>query len=752
MTENDREQAAERGSDGVRFAPNFSVFVLPPDVVCLYSEGRKFFLHGALYCAIASAIGTGRGLGEVIRALAADFSAREIEEAVRRLFERRFIVRATALSDAAAAYWESLGLLPDNVAENLQEISVQIQSLGGAGTRELQAALAELGVRIVDRDAKLTVVLVSDYLDGRLAEFNSDRLADGQTWLPVQLSGIYSLVGPMFSRGMGACWVCLADRMKWNRQIKAFLARNDAQCVAVSPLDGNILSQGPIGLAAVEIAKAIATGARTDLRDHLISFDLTGSTIARHYVALRPQCTACGSSELRDPQRAPTPIRLQVGGTPVVTSKGYRTLAPSATLAHSRKQISPLTGVVSRLERIGSDLPANATYFATHNFSPRPETADALKVALTQNSFGAGTTAEEAEASALLKGIERVSGIFQGDEIRRMRRFIDFAPGEVILPTDVMLFSDAQYQQANIRLNGVDERSDVPDPFDRSAEFEWSPAWSLRDQRFKHLPTGTLYYFYEGAGDDQLSADASGCAAGNTLEEAIVLGFLELVERDACAIWWHNRLRRPAIDLGRFGDSYIDDLQTQFAAAGREIWTLDTTTDLEVPVVLAVCHWQDQSKERVAFAAGAHFDPRFAALRALTELNRALAVDAMAARPRDQAERVGLDPLPLRDHAYLRGHGRAAPRLARSKNFARLGRREQVHTCVALAKRHGLDFLVLDQTRPDIGVPVVRVIVPGLRHQYRRFAPGRLYDVPVKLGLRKRPLPESQLNPLHPRI
>ena len=50
-----------------------------------------------------------------------------------------------------------------------------------------------------------------------------------------------------------------------------------------------------------------------------------------------------------------------------------------------------------------------------------------------------------------------------------------------------------------------------------------------------------------------------------------------------------------------------------------------------------------------------------------------------------------------------------------------------------IAKRAGLDFLVLDQTRPDIGVPVVRVIVPGLRHFYRRFAPtGRLYDVPVK--------------------
>ena len=82
--------------------------------------------------------------------------------------------------------------------------------------------------------------------------------------------------------------------------------------------------------------------------------------------------------------------------------------------------------------------------------------------------------------------------------------------------------------------------------------------------------------------------------------------------------------------------------------------------------------------------------------------------------------------------------------------FGQLDKREQVMACVNLVKREGLDFLVLDQTRPDIEVPVVRVIVPGLRHFYRRFAPGRLYDVPVKLGWRDRPCRKSELNPLHP--
>ena len=59
-----------------------------------------------------------------------------------------------------------------------------------------------------------------------------------------------------------------------------------------------------------------------------------------------------------------------------------------------------------------------------------------------------------------------------------------------------------------------------------------------------------------------------------------------------------------------------------------------------------------------------------------------------------------------------------------------------------------MELLVLDQTRPDIGMPVVRVVVPGLRHFWQRFAPGRLYDVPVEMGRCDSPLAEDELNPV----
>jgi ribosomal protein S12 methylthiotransferase accessory factor len=55
---------------------------------------------------------------------------------------------------------------------------------------------------------------------------------------------------------------------------------------------------------------------------------------------------------------------------------------------------------------------------------------------------------------------------------------------------------------------------------------------------------------------------------------------------------------------------------------------------------------------------------------------------------------------------------------------------------------------VLDQTRPDIGLAVVKVVVPGMRHFWARLAPGRLYEVPVRLGWLERPLDEDELNPI----
>ena len=416
---------------------------------------------------------------------------------MKRLIERRYILTASRASTGiAAAYWASLGLSPETAEKNLQKCRVRIQSIAVDGATELEAALKELGVRVVKRSPDMTITLVNDYLEAQLEEVNRQHLAEATSWLLVQPSGLFPLVGPVLRPGSGACWTCIAERMKRNREVKALLDRRQAHCITVSPLARHAFGHSAIQLAALEIAKAIASDFRTELNNNIMSLDLLGSTVVKHHVATRPQCPECGRKKLRDPRRAPSPIEIGKGGKLVMTSGGYRSVSPAATVARFRRHVSPLTGVVSRLERIQADLPMNTNYHAAHNFVGPTESVHELRAGLSSGSFGKGSTAEQGEASALMEAIERYSGIFQGDEIRAKRRFIDFAPDEAIAPNQVFLFSDAQLQQ--------DQSPEAPQPeavpalFDPSAKIDWSPVWSLRDERFKYLPTSLLYFFYRG--------------------------------------------------------------------------------------------------------------------------------------------------------------------------------------------------------------------------------------------------------------
>ena len=123
-------------------------------------------------------------------------------------------------------------------------------------------------------------------------------------------------------------------------------------------------------------------------------------------------------------------------------------------------------------------------------------------------------------------------------------------------------------------------------------------------------------------------------------------------------------------------------------------------------------------------------------LRALTELGQMLAWT-------QPGERRANDPETERwlDDATLENQPHLAPilgaRRGRASDFPVLAGddiRDDVVRCRRSVEALGHELLVLDQTRPEIGMPVAKVVVPGLRHCRARLAPGRLYDVPVKLG------------------
>src|SRR5262249_40551 len=151
------------------------------------------------------------------------------------------------------------------------------------------------------------------------------------------------------------------------------------------------------------------------------------------------------------------------------------------------------------------------------------------------------------------EAVERYSCGYFGDEPRQRAR-IDHLGERAVHPQDILQFSQAQYRDREISNTvGSCGCNWVPAPFDAEREIDWTPAWSLTFRRTVWLPTAFCYFRYPLPADHQFCvADSNGCAAGNTLEEAILQGLLELVERDACALWWYNRICRPGIDLASF--------------------------------------------------------------------------------------------------------------------------------------------------------------------------------------------------------
>jgi ribosomal protein S12 methylthiotransferase accessory factor len=318
------------------------------------------------------------------------------------------------------------------------------------------------------------------------------------------------------------------------------------------------------------------------------------------------------------------------------------------------------------------------------------------------------------------------------------------------------LFSESQFEE-RINSNQQDPSGfqHVPERY-RDDPIEWSPARSLVTGQTRFLPSAAVYLGFTGNGSRFCKGDSNGLASGNCLEEAILQGFLELVERDAVALWWYNRVQRPGVDLGSFENPLVSATEDLYAGLDRHLWVLDLTTDLGIPSFAALSAVFDGEREDIIFGFGSHLDAELALMRALSELNQMLPtiLPSMEERrrqllPEFEHAIAWWETARLKDHPYL-----SASTGKPSKNFGEYTRPdhgdilEAVEECVGRANRAGLDVLVHDLTRSDIGFPVVRVMVPGLRHFWRRLAPGRLFDIPVQLGWLEEALPEESMNPV----
>jgi ribosomal protein S12 methylthiotransferase accessory factor len=742
-----------------RFRSCYQVEIIDDQHVFLLAERGNRLFTGEAYVLIAGLLDGSRTVGEVVSAAAEKVSAAEIYYALQQLESLGCTGDAgSALPKPVAAFWEALGLDATAAAQRTGACAVSPVGLNGIATAPLVSALTDLGIDVVE-EAGLAVALVDDYLQPALAALNERCLREDRPWLLAKPVGSTVWIGPLLRPGQTGCWECLAHRLRSSRPVESFVQAQKGyshpRLQGVAALPSTELAAA--ALLATELAKWIAGAPESRLEGSLLTFDLATFGSERHTLVRRPQCPVCGSGASWA-EREPTPVRLEGHGETVSVETGHRTIPPEETLRRFEPHVSSLIGVVGYVRPATGVASAIApVYHSGQNAAIMDDTLYFIRSNSRSKSGGKGRTEAQAKASALCEAIERYSGVFQGDEIRTRSSYLRLA-GKAIDPRVCMNFSAAQYAgRSEWNASRVKVFQKVPAPFDERAEIEWTPLWSLSEERFKYLPTAYCYFGYPFAAAERFCwPDSNGNAAGNSLAEAILQGFMELVERDCVAIWWYNRLSRPGVDLDSFDEPYFRELRGYYRALNREVWVIDITNDLEIPAFAALTRRTDTTPQDITYGFAAHFDPRVALLRALTEANQSLPIvlprhaDPRARyNIRDEDVQRWLATSTLDNCPYL---APAAGALKSADDYpvpARAGDlKHEVEACVRIAGEHGMETLVLDQTRPDVGLAVVKVVVPGLRQFWPRFAPGRLYDVPVALGWRSAPLDERDLNPL----
>jgi ribosomal protein S12 methylthiotransferase accessory factor len=745
------------------FKPHLRVEAVPGEAVYLISDQRVTALHGEHVERLAPLLDGTRRLESVLREAADLMPTEQADRLLARLARAGLLAEHPAgpAPEAAAehAFWEAAGLSGGAAADRLRASTVHVTAVGGADAGELRRAAEAAGLDTVPAadalGADLTLVHCEDYLDSALKAVDAEHRAAGRAWLPVKTGGTQTWIGPFFGAADGPCWYCLADRLWRGRPVEAHLQRMLHRSGPL-PRPSCSLPAGRLAglhLAVLEAVKWLG-GHRHPGQRHLWTLDGLDLTGERHPVQRRPQCAACGDPGLMRRQVG-SPLTLVPRAKRDVGSGGHRALSPEEMLEKYRHLVDPVTGLVKEIRRDPRGPAFLNSFHAGHNPAAGAHGLTSLRAGLRSTSSGKGVTPLQARVGALGEAMERHSGHLQGDEpIRRasLRELGD----EAVHPDGVQLYDPRQFRDRHRWNAGHSHFHHVADPFDETAQIEWTPVWSLTSGRHRLLPTSLLYY-----GSAQLDAgrfchaNSNGTAAGGSLEDAVVQGFLELVERDAVALWWYNRTRQPGLDLGSFTDPWVAELRSVHASLHREVWALDLTSDLGIPVFAALSRRVDKPAEDIVLGFGAHFDPRVALRRALAETNQLLP-PVLDARP-DGTGYALTDPETLSwmrtaradDQPHLLPDPAArAVRPADHPYVPRADLLEDISAAGDIVARAGLELLVLDQTRPDVGLPVVRVIVPGLRPHWARFAPGRLFDVPVRLGRLAAPTRYEDLNPV----
>jgi ribosomal protein S12 methylthiotransferase accessory factor len=412
-----------------------------------------------------------------------------------------------------------------------------------------------------------------------------------------------------------------------------------------------------------------------------------------------------------------------------------------------RRAVSPYTGIVRALEECLQTTSDPPLFRATCEVG-RDEHILGVPLDHLSGIGGAGATLAEAAAACVGEALERYSASFVPHDSLVFATAAELGP-HAVEPARFALFSERQHA--------------APDfPFRRftaGARVAWIAGCSLPSGERAWLPA-ELVFLGDAAveGEQPIAyATSSGTACGETLEDTLVRGLCELLERDAFMVTWTNRLSLPLLDWS--ADHRIRELDERFfAPAGLAYAAVDLSRFHGVPSVLGVVRAPRGCAGALGVGAGTASTIERAWWKALAEAFAARAAGAKLALLEPGGDRVASFEDHIRYYADERRAEAAAFLDASSARtpttaVAPLGGNLVETLCTRVAAA-GSSAYSVDVTSPDVaelGLTVTKVIAPELcgldvAHGARFLGGRRLYEAASSCGLRDGPLAESDIN------
>ncbi len=624
------------------------------------------------------------------------------------------------------------------------------------------------------------VIFCSDtWSPGMRRDINRRCLQAGTAQLSVSTRFGEGIVGPCVMPNTKGCTSCAdlrqagATSLEADRELLHQVLHGQQKPLASQPWLSSFSLDILTTLAGEEIAAYLQQRDRLRTICALLVLSLTTLECRRHAFLPHSACPACG--ELRPDSQEEAVISLH--SRPKTDALTYRTPQPSERGRQIlTTYVDEQTGLVPALEREESNL----LPIATSHLSAESDD-DAEKATGTGSTF----YPEQSKLVAVLEVLERYAGLRPRGKrtmVKASYRQLLRAQKPALDPVKLGLHSAQQYEahRQSPTCHGLVE-------YDHNLVCHWVWGYSFQRQGPVLVPEHCAYYGVPASEENPAFVfDVSnGCALGNSLEEAIFHGILEVTERDAFLLTWYARLPVPRLDLASLTEPtlrlLIEHLEYQ---SGYTVQAFNITLDHPIPClfVIGIDEQKRDTMPRTHVVAGSHPHPEHALQRALCELAASLAFPqkwnqqsrAQALALLENAELVrDMDDHPLvyylpeaferfnfLTHTPRRQTFQQAFHDFYTRPPKHMDLRDDLVELLHSYLKRGMDVIVVEQTAPEhrvCGLCCVKVIIPGMLPmtfgQQNRRVTGfeRLHQLPFTLGYLDHPLKEAEINPYpHP--